>query len=309
MIEHLPTGQDRIDLLATFIRIVEAGNLSAAAVQLGTTQPTVSRRLQSLERALGLRLVQRSTHGMKLTADGERCYAHAKTFVETWRTIEADLKGAKDEPDGHLRVVVPHAFGQDQLIVPLMRYLERYPRVSVEWLLRDSRPDFIAEGIDCAVVMGTVDDPALVARQLAMVPRIAVAAPSLLGGAPPPGHPAALADLPWMAFLTFYRDEVSLSHRVTGEQHRFPIRPRLGANNLYALRNAALAGQGAFIVSSWLVEDDLRQGRLLHLAPDWQGAAMAVSIAYPHARFYPARLRMFVEVMRTMVPRLIGAPL
>ena len=64
---------DRIELMQTFVRIVEAGSLSAAAVQLGTTQPTVSRRLQTLERLLGLRLLQRSTHGMALTSDGERC--------------------------------------------------------------------------------------------------------------------------------------------------------------------------------------------------------------------------------------------
>ena len=293
-------------MLATFIRIVEAGSLSAAAIQLGTTQPTISRRLQALERSLGLRLVQRSTHGMKLTADGERCFSHAKTFVETWRTIEADIKGARSEPDGLLRVVVPHAFGQDHLIAPVVRYLERHRRVSVEWLLRDTRPDFIAEGIDCAVMVGVVDDPSVVASRLAEVPRIVVGAPSLLNGAEPPAHPSALAGLPWMAFRTFYRDEVALSHRDTGERHSFPIRPRFSTDNLYALRNAAFAGLGAFIVSSWLVEEDIRQGRLLHLAPAWQAPVMAVSIVYPYARFYPARLRVFIDIMRTQVPHLIG---
>ena len=306
MTEIMPAGQDRIELLATFIRIVEAGSLSAAAVQLGTTQPTISRRLQALERTLGLRLVQRSTHGMKLTADGERCFSHAKNFVETWRTIESDLKGAKDEPDGLLRVVVPHAFGQDHLITPAVRYLERHPRVSVEWLLRDTRPDFIAEGIDCAIMMGIIDDPSLVALRLAKVLRIVAGAPSLLNGAEPPAHPSALARLPWMAFRTFYRDEVALSHRDTGERYSFPIRPRFSADNLYALRNAAFAGLGAFIVSSWLVDDDIRQGRLLYLVPEWQAPAMSVSIVYPYARFYPARLRMFIDIMRTMIPHLIG---
>jgi DNA-binding transcriptional LysR family regulator len=307
MIDTPTTGLDRIELLATFIRIVEAGSLSAVAAQLGTSQPTVSRRLQALEHTLGLRLVQRSTHVMKLTADGERCFAHAKSFVETWRTIQADLKGAKDEPDGLLRVVVPHAFGQDQLIAPLIGYLERHPRVAVEWLLRDTRPDFIAEGIDCAIQVGVLDDPSVVALRLAEVPRIVVGAPSLLGGAEIPTHPSALEVLPWMALRTFYRDEVRLSHRQTGEHHSFPIRPRLSTDNLYALRNATFAGLGAAIASAWLVEEDVRLGRLLHLVPDWRAAPLSVHLVYPYARFYPARLRRFIEIMRAMVPELIKA--
>ncbi len=67
--------------MQTFVRIVDAGNLSAAAIQMGTTQPTISRRLQTLERSLGVRLLNRSTHSMRLTADGERCYERAKDLL------------------------------------------------------------------------------------------------------------------------------------------------------------------------------------------------------------------------------------
>ena len=175
-------GVDRIELMQTFVRIVETGSLSAAAEQLNTSQPTVSRRLQTLERMLGLRLLQRSTHVMKLTEDGERCFAHAKDLLDNWKAMDADLRGTQDEPEGTLRVLVPHAFGQHQLITPLVDYLQRYPRVSVEWLLQDRRPDFIAEGIDCAIQAGVVDNPSVVAIKLFDVPRIVVASPELLKG-------------------------------------------------------------------------------------------------------------------------------
>ena len=89
----LQPGADRIELMQTFVRIVEAGSLSAAAKQLGTSQPTVSRRLQALERSLGIKLLQRSTHVMKLTEDGERCFAHAKALLDDWRAMEDDLRG------------------------------------------------------------------------------------------------------------------------------------------------------------------------------------------------------------------------
>src|SRR5688572_3703694 len=101
-----PTGTtDRIALMQTFVRIVEAGSLSAAAAQLGSTQPTVSRRLQALERSLGVRLLRRSTHAMKLTEDGERCFERAKELLANWEAFEAELRGAGDEPEGSLRVI------------------------------------------------------------------------------------------------------------------------------------------------------------------------------------------------------------
>lgn len=295
-------GVDRIELMQTFVRIVETGSLSAAAEQLKTSQPTVSRRLQTLERTLGLRLLQRSTHVMKLTEDGERCFAHAKDLLDNWKAMEADLRGTQDEPEGTLRVLVPHAFGQDQLIAPLTDYLVRHPRVSVEWLLHDRRPDFIAEGIDCAIQVGVVDNPSVVAIKLFDIPRIVVAAARHVEGKPLPLQVEDLRSMPWLALRTFYRDEVTLTRQSDGEEYRFAIRPRLSTDSLYALRNAALAGLGAGIASAWLVADDIAQGRLLHLAPDWRAAPLPVYLVYPHARYYPARLRLFLEAIRAMKP-------
>lgn len=298
-------GVDRIELMQTFVRIVEAGNLSAAAARLGTSQPTVSRRLQTLEKLLGLKLVQRTTHVMKLTEDGQRCYAHARTLLESWQGIEDDLRGVTEEPQGVLRVLAPHAFGQDQMIVPLQHYLQRYPRMTVEWMLSDRHPDFIAEGIDCAVHVGPVTEPS-VAQLVAEVPRIVIGSPALLATDAVPQHPQQLQSLPWLALSTFYRHSVSLTHLPGGENQRFDIQPRLLTDSLYALRNAVLAGMGVGIASSWVVQEDIVRGTLLHLAPQWQAAALPVYLVYPHARYYPARLRMFLTMMREAMPVLTG---
>lgn len=299
---------DRIALMETFVRIVEAGSLSAAALQTGATQPTISRRLQALERLLGVRLVQRSTHTMKLTQDGQRCFEGARELLANWAAFESDLRGAGDEPEGTLRVVVPHAFGQQQLIGPLVEFLRRYPSVAVEWQLRDETQSLIAEGIDCAIQVGEVTDPAVVAIRLSEVQRIAVGAPSLIAGGPVPQDAAELARLPWLALRTYYRNDVSLKHSGTGEARHFAIRPRMSTDSLYAMRTAAVSGLGACIVSAWLVSDDLAQGRLLHLAPHWRAAPLPVYLVYPHARFYPARLRRFVDAMRDAMPAVVVGP-
>ena len=305
--QNLASGRsaDRIELFETFVRIVDAGSLSAAALQLGTTQPTISRRLRALEASLGLHLLQRSTHVMKLTEDGERCLALARGLLETWTALDTSLRGAAALPEGTLRVLAPHAFGQEQLIGPVADYLRQFPNVAIEWLLHDRRPDFIAEGIDCAIQVGTVDDPSVVALKLGEVSRIVVAAPQVLAGRPPPTRPGDLAELPWMALRTFYRNEVTLSSPGDAQPVSFPIQPRFSTDSLYALRSAALRGVGACVSSQWLVAQEIAAGNLVHVLPGWAAAPLPVYLVYPHSRIYPPRLSRFIEAMRQQVPAAI----
>jgi len=301
-----PGSADRIELLQTFVRIVEAGSLSAAALQMGATQPTVSRRLQALERSLGQRLLQRSTHAMRLTVDGERCFERAKGLLANWDAFEAEWRGAGDEPEGALRLVVPHAFGQELLVRLLADFLRRHARITVEWTLHDGVEDFIAAGIDCAIQVGEARDPATVALQVANVQRIVVAAPALLAGGPVPEGPDELARLPWLALRPYYRNEILLKHADSGEARRLALRPLMLTDSLYAMRSAALLGLGACVASAWLLAEDLERGRLIQLAPRWQAAALPVYLIYPQANYYPVRLRRFVEAMREAIPAAIG---
>lgn len=298
---------DRLALMQTFVRIVEAGSLSAAAQLLGTTQPTVSRRLQALERSLGVPLLQRSTHGMRLTPDGERCFAQARDLLARWAAFEAELRGARDEPEGLLRVVVPHAFGQARMLQPLADYLQRYPRVQVEWLLHDDRAidDYVAAGIDCAIQVGEVNDPNLVVIRLSEVRRIVAVAPAVLEGRPVPALPEALAALPWIALHTYYRNEVVLHRAQDGAEYRVPIQPRMSTDSLYALRSAACAGLGVGVGSAWVLAEDLAAGRLVQLVPEWAAAPLPVNLVYPWARHYPARLRSFVALMKEAMPGVV----
>ena len=293
---------DRIELMYTFVRIVEAGSMSAAAVQMNTSQPTVSRRLQMLERSLGLRLLQRSTHAMKLTEDGERCYERAKDLLADWGAFEADLRGAGTAAEGNLRVVAPHAFGQQHLVTPLARFMREHPNVTVDWQLHDRGPDFVADGVDCAIQVGAVSDPSTVAIRVAEVPRIVVAAPSLLAGRPAPVHARDLATLPWLALYQFYRKDITLTHARSGETCRLQFRPRLSTDSLYALRSAAVEGVGVGACSAWLLADNLADGSLVQLLPEWQAEPLPVYIVYPYARFYPAKLQRFVALMREALP-------
>lgn len=294
---------DRLQLMQTFVRIVEAGSLSAAARQLGTTQPTVSRRLQALERQLGQPLVQRSTHALRLTETGQRAYERAKALAVEWECFEQSLRTEPGLPEGLLRVQVPHAFGQDHLIEPLVQALQAAPQLRVEWLLSDALPNFVEQGLDCAIRVGGRAEGAVVAIPLAQVPRVMVAAPSLLQGRDI-HDPEALATLPWIALATFYRHELQLT-RDDGARHRLPIRPVLATDSLYATRAAVRLGLGAALVSGWSVQQDIADGHLVHLLPRWRGESLPVHLLYPNPPSPPARLRYFIEAMR----RSMAAPL
>lgn len=297
---------DRIELMRTFIRIVEAGSLSSAARQLETTQATVSRRLQSLESMLGSRLILRTTHAMKLTDDGERCYQHARQVVDAWLALEDEMSIADDRPVGVLRVRAPHAFGQQQLLGPLVSFLQRYPQLAVEWMLNDKTVDFLSDNIDCAIRVGAEVDPATVSVLLAEVPRSLVVAPELLSRYPVLAIPQDLSRLPWVAISTFYQHEVELQHQEDSRELSFGIVPCLSTDSVYVARNTALAGLGAAIVSSWAVTEDIAAGRLIEPFPQWRASPLPVHLVYPWARYYPTRLRKFLDLMREVMPQVAG---
>ncbi|HAT1600962.1 TPA: LysR family transcriptional regulator [Raoultella ornithinolytica] len=297
---------DRIELMRTFIRIVEAGSLSSAARQLETAQATVSRRLQSLESMLGSRLILRTTHAMKLTDDGERCYQHARQVVDAWLALEDEMSIADDRPVGVLRVRAPHAFGQQQLLGPLVSFLQRYPQLAVEWMLNDKTVDFLSDNIDCAIRVGAEVDPATVSVLLAEVPRSLVVAPELLSRYPALAIPQDLSRLPWVAISTFYQHEVELQHQEDSRELSFGIVPCLSTDSVYVARNTALAGLGAAIVSSWAVTEDIAAGRLIEPFPQWRASPLPVHLVYPWARYYPTRLRKFLDLMREVMPQVAG---
>ena len=307
----MSTTLDRLQLMQTFIRIVEAGSLSAAARQLGTTQPTVSRRLQALEQQFGRPLIQRSTHALRLTETGERALARAKALAADWEDFEQTLRAEPSRPQGLLRVQVPHAFGQEHLIAPLVRALQDAPGLRVDWLLNDAPPNFIEQGLDCAIRVGGKAEGAVVAIPLAQVPRVLVASPALLASRPIE-EPDDLAALPWIALATYYRQDLPLE-RDDGVRQRLGIRPVLATDSLYAAREAARLGLGAALLSGWSVRQDIIEGRLVHLLPRWRGPALPVQLLYPNPPAPTTRLRYFIEAMRRSMreplwPDLSSAP-
>ena len=301
-----PKNLDRILLLTTWVRIVEAGSLSAAAKQLKTTQPTVSRRLQSLEQIFKCKLMLRTTHQLKLTDEGDTCYQHAKQLLEQWSILEDSVGSDTAKIKGRLRVRAPHAFGQQQLIKPLMEYLTLYPEMRIDWLLNDISPDFLADNIDCAIHVGAITNPNVVAKLIGYVPRIIVAAPKVIKKHGDIKNISELQQWPWIAVSTFYNHELILKNTLSNELSVLGLDPILSTDNLYSALECIKGGLGIGAISSWLVKPYLLTGQLVHMAEHWQADPLPIYFVYPYSNYYSKRLRLFMEVMTIGIQQMIG---
>ncbi|WP_394167196.1 LysR family transcriptional regulator [Photobacterium piscicola] len=301
-----PKNLDRILLLTTWVRIVEAGSLSAAAKQLKTTQPTVSRRLQSLEQIFKCKLMLRTTHQLKLTDEGDTCYQYAKQLLEQWSILEDSVGSDTTKIKGRLRVRAPHAFGQQQLIKPLMEYLTLYPEMRIDWLLNDTSPDFLADNIDCAIHVGAITNPNVVAKLIGYVPRIIVAAPEVIKEHGDVKDISELQQWPWIAVSTFYNHELVLKNTRSNALSVLDLDPILSTDNLYSALECIKGGLGIGAISSWLVKPYLLTGQLVHMAEHWQADPLPVYFVYPYSNYYAKRLRLFMEVMTIGIQQMIG---
>ena len=301
MTDQLFQGPDRLELMKTFIRIVDSKNLSAAALALNTTQPTVSRRLSALEKTFGIKLIHRTTHKMQLTEEGRRFYVHAKEIIERWTQVEAEMTGTKISPKGLLRVQVPQALGIGRFNHVLAKYLEMYEEVDVEWLLSDKMPDFLSENLDCAIKVGNIDDPNLIAVKIMDLTRVIVASKKLIPNPKKYTHPKDLKDFPWLAFKLHYLNSVPLFHTRTKQKCTLDIHPRFSTDNLSAIREVVTMGLGIGVLSKWIIEKDLKDGLLVEICKDWQAPSLPVYLIYPQSSQKPAKLQKFIELLRGQI--------
>jgi len=165
---------DRLDCIQSFVRVVETGSFSAVAREYDTTQPTISKQIAALEEYLDVQLLTRSTRKLQLTQAGERFFEHCQSLLDAAAEAEASV-GCRQNPTGILRVNCPVAFGQHQVMPYLKGFLDRYPDLKLDLTLSDRFVDLVEEGIDLAIRIGQVNDPALIVHQIGVTRRVTVA--------------------------------------------------------------------------------------------------------------------------------------
>lgn len=265
---------DRLDELATFVRIVEEGSLVRAASRLRRSPPAVTRALASLEDRIGLRLVDRTTRRLAPTEAGRALYDKARVLVADYEAATAGAPGAPVR--GLLRITAPVQFGRRHIVPIVARFLDAHDGVEVELLLGDRNIDLIEEGIDVALRIGPLADSGLSARPVGQVRRLWVASPAYLkrrGTPRVPGelvrHEAILGTLRGNSEWLFAGARRGASPRLTG---------RLRVDDVETRLRAARDGRGIAQLLSYQVADDLAAGKLVRLLKAWERPPLPVHL-------------------------------
>ncbi len=289
---------DQLKAMRTFVRVIDAGSFAAAARALEIAPAVATRTIADLEAHLGVRLMTRTTRSLALTDIGRSYLERARAILRDVDDASALVSAAQAEPSGVVRVVAPAGFAVQQIGPRLARFHAAHPKVTVELTLHD-RVETPEEGQDISIVVTREAlDGDYVARRLARSELVACAQPALLDRLGRPQHPGDLAGLPvlmpggrqWRA-LSFVRRDGQDSVTVT------PAAPVL-ATDANALNLAgALAGLGITGVPSYLVDADLRAGRLEQVLPDWRLFDVAIWACMPSRKQVPASTRAFMDFL------------
>jgi DNA-binding transcriptional LysR family regulator len=257
----------------------------------------VSRQIGHLEDRLGVRLLNRSKHGLSLTAEGrefsERC-ADVATKVSD---AEAFVSSMGAHPQGVLRVIATVAFGKTQLLPIMPKFLRRFPDVEMSLELTDRPIDLASENIDVAIrFTEQIDDTSVVARKLAFNRRVICAAPSYLAEFGTPQSPKDLAQHNCLRLSTVTRWNEWNLDAALGEVSA-PVKGNFEANSADGIYHAALAGVGIARLSTYLVGDDLEASRLIRILPEYSDGGSDIYAIYAEKRNLSPKVRAFIDYL------------
>ncbi len=289
---------DRLKQLESFVSVATRGSLTAAARAEGVAPAIMSRRIDALEERLGVKLLVRTTRRLALTHEGSAFLEDCQRLLADFANAEASVSAGGVKASGHLRVTAPAGFGRRHVapLVPLFR--ERHPEVTVSLNLSDRVVDLATEGYDCAVRVGDFPDSSLVSLRLADNRRLCVATPGFLRRHGTPVHPSDLVRFDCLTLSSEASQTRGWAFRVDGEVvHLRPAGP-LDCSDGQVLHDWCLQGRGIAWRSTWEVEADTAEGRLVEVLADFAAPPNGIYAVVPQRKHLPLRVRLWIDHLR-----------
>lgn len=289
--------------MALFVQVVENNSFSRAARREGVPVSTVSRKIMDLEKALDVRLLERSTRKLRLTEIGQDYYERCRRGLEEFDAANLLISAQQREVSGRLRISVPPSLS-DTIIVPLVEAFQtEYPKVIVQCLVTDRHVDHFSDGVDLSLRVGELADSSLVARRLLRYRSVLVASPNYLDKAGTPRHPA---ELPLHSLVAFSRWDTTVRWELEkgGETEKVEIQPKIAINDYAGVQRAVTDGFGISEIPSIVCGMALKDGRLVEVMPDWQFAPTTIAAIYPSKRNLSRVVRLFRDFCVERFPSL-----
>jgi DNA-binding transcriptional LysR family regulator len=293
---------DRIQQMQIFQRVAELGSFIRTAGQLGLPKTSVSEAVQQLETQLNVRLLNRTTRRVELTQDGMNYYQRCVELLADFDELQLLFQQQPEQLKGVLRVDMPTGLAREVVIPALPQFLTEHPELHIQLSSTDRRVDLIAEGFDAVIRVGQLSSSSLIARPLSQLKLLNCVSPAYLDKY---GVPATLDDLNSHS-MVFYSQQLSgkpdgFEYLQDGKTKFWPMKGAITVNNAEAYTAACLAGLGIIQVPEVGVRQLVQQGRLMTVLPDYQPAAMPVSVLYAHRRQLSRRLKVFIDWLQGLV--------
>ena len=289
---------DRVTAVQLFIRVVETGSFSKAAVELGITQPTATKAVAATEKRLGARLLHRSTRGVTPTEVGALYYEKCKLIAREIDEADNLATLLQSQVGGTLRISTSVAFGRRVLVPLVLRYMRQHPEVTIDLAFDDRYVNLVEQGADLAIRMGRLADSTLGARYLGTNPWLMAASPSYLRER---GTPRTAADLAAHACLVYSSvqgdDRWSLA-TPDGVELAVPVKGPLRSNNLSAVLAAARAGLGLAVLPWYVARESVADGSVVQVLADHSLPAQEVHAVFPSPKWVPSKVTSFIAFLQ-----------
>ncbi|KVF69696.1 LysR family transcriptional regulator [Burkholderia diffusa] len=289
---------DHLQAMRIFARVAHLGSFTKAAEQLQLPRPTVSNAVQYLEKHLRVRLLQRTTRRVALTAEGATYYERCTRLLADLDDAETLFDDTGAAPRGVIRVDLPERFALNKVIPALPDFHARYPELRVVLSTTDRFVDLVSDGIDCAVRVGVLSDTSLVARRVGVMAQINCASPAYLARYGTPRSPDDLPDHVAVGYLssrTGRELDWEYADMDSGALQTVKMRSVVAVNSSQAYLACCIAGLGLIQVPRDGLAPLLEDGSLVEVLPEWHAAPLPVSVMFPNGRHLAPRVRIFVD--------------
>jgi LysR family transcriptional regulator, regulator for bpeEF and oprC len=296
-LQELP--MDQILTMRVFARVVEAGSFTRAGDSLQLPKGTVTKQIQHLEARLRVKLLNRTTRRVTVTADGAAYYERAVRLLADLDELEASMGNAQTKPQGRLRVDVGSSVASLLIIPALSEFLDKFPDIQLDLGVSDRPVDLISDNVDCVIRGGELTDQSLVARRIANLPFVTVASPDYVRRNGAVLHPNDLDGQGPHHLINFFSPRTGRLVPNDFEREGETITPgnryRIAVNDSNAYLAAVLAGLGVAQVPTFMAAPHLQSGALMTLLQDWSPKSIPMYVVYPPNRHLSAKVRSFVD--------------
>ncbi|CAM3148210.1 LysR family transcriptional regulator [Legionella steigerwaltii] len=270
---------DELRALAIFAKVVEAGSFRSAANALKLSPSVVSHHVAQLEERLGAALLYRSTRRLSLTYEGEKLFTCAKAMLLAAEQGLNSIAYYATEPSGKLNLTLPAMLTKSPLVDDIAAFAKAFPKVVLSISFSDIQQDLIREGIDLAIRIGSLKDSGLKSKRLFTMKRKIVVAPALMNNYKPPGHPKDLLTWDWIGLKMRPNTKTLINQK--GKTYFIDFEPRIIVDSMDAVCQFAIDGLGLATPPAFLVAEDIQQGYLVELLPEWQAEPLPIYAVWP----------------------------